>query len=59
MDIKVEFAAYLPARQGAVAVHGEEGARVTFDIPETDIVAAARLIMLRNKPLKVTVEVLE
>lgn len=55
----VVFAAYLPARQSAIAVHGEEGARVTFDIPETDIVAAAKLLLLRNKPLKITVELLD
>lgn len=55
----VIFAAYLPSRQSAIAVHGEEGARVTFDIPESDIVAAARLMLVRNKALKVTVEILD
>lgn len=55
----INFAAYLPERQSAIAIHGREGARVTFDIPETDIAAAARLLFFRDKPLKVTVEVLD
>ncbi len=55
----IKFAAYLPSRQGAIAIHGEEGARVTFDIPDTDIAAAARLLFVRGKPLKLTVEILD
>lgn len=53
---KLTFAAYLPEKQSAIAIHGRDGARVTLDIPESDIAAAARLLLLRDKPLKVTIE---
>lgn len=52
----IRFAAYLPERQSAIAIHGREGARITLDVPETDIAAAARLMMLRDRPLRVTIE---
>jgi len=35
---------------------GGDGARVQFDIPETDMIAVLGLIAMKGKRLKVTVE---
>lgn len=55
---RLEFLASLPDTQGAWKRHGGgKGARVTLEIPETQIPGAILLQMLTEKVLKVTIEV--
>ncbi|HAM58292.1 MAG TPA: hypothetical protein DCQ64_23920 [Candidatus Rokubacteria bacterium] len=37
----------------------EGGGRVTFDVPENQLGEAIRLVTMRRKPLRITVEVME
>lgn len=48
--------AFIPPLQSAIRTGGD-GMRVTLEIPETDIGEAAKLIAMRGKRLRVTVEV--
>jgi hypothetical protein len=52
----IQFEATLSPIQSAIKIDGQEGARVTFDIPDTEIACAAKLILMRGKNLKVSVE---
>lgn len=52
---KIEFNASFPQIQSAIST-GNDGMRIKLDIPESDIVEALKLIMLKNKAFKVTVE---
>ncbi|SHH06163.1 hypothetical protein [Tepidibacter thalassicus] len=58
MNNKIEFMASIPQIQSAINT-GNDGMRVKFDIPESDIGQAVRLIMLRGKAFKVTIEEVE
>ncbi len=55
MNNKIEFTASIPPIQSAINT-GSDGMRIKLDIPETDISQAIRLITLRGKAFKVTVE---
>lgn len=50
--------AYIPPLQSAIRTGGE-GGRVTFEIPESDIGEFAKLLAMRGKKLRVTVEVVD
>lgn len=52
----VTFLASFPPIQSAIKV-GQDGARVQFDIPETELPSIARLLLMRGVVLKITVEV--
>lgn len=53
----VTFLATIRPIQSALSVSGNnEGARLTLDIPETELPAIARLLLLRGVVLRVTVE---
>ena len=56
MSEPVTFEASFPAIQSAIKVDGAGGARVQLDIPETELPAIARLLLLRGKVLKISVE---
>jgi len=57
---KIEFVAAFPAIQGAIRITGDgNGMRIQLDIPEIEMGQAARLILMREKALKVTVEICE
>lgn len=59
-DEAVTFQASFPAIQSAIKVDGAGGARIQLDIPETEMPAIARLLLLlRGQVLTVTVEVQE
>lgn len=51
------MSAFIPPLQSAIRTGGD-GMRVTIEIPETDIGEAAKLIAMRGKRLRVTVEVM-
>jgi hypothetical protein len=57
MDEPVVFLATIRPIQSALSVSGDNnGARLTLDIPENELPAIARLLLMRGKVLRVTVE---
>lgn len=53
---KIEFAATIPNIQSAVKIGGD-GARIQFEVPETELASLLNLIAYgRNKVLKLTIE---
>ncbi len=57
MDI--EFIASLPDIMSAISIGGDGATRVKFDIPESDIAQAVKLVMLKGKAFKVRIEVIK
>ena len=55
-DAPVSFLASFPPIQSAIKV-GQDGARVQFDIPESEMPAIVRLMLMRGVVLRITVEV--
>lgn len=55
VEAPVTFLASFPPIQSAIKV-GQDGARVQFDIPETEMPSIVRLMLMRGKVLRVTVE---
>lgn len=56
-DKPITFLASFPAIQSAVKVSGNgEGLRLTLDVPESEMANAIGLLAMRDKVLKVTVE---
>ena len=51
------MSAFIPPLQSAIRTGGD-GMRVTLEIPETEMGQAVKLVAMRGKRLKVTVEVL-
>lgn len=57
MDEPVVFLATIRPIQSALSVSGDNnGARLTLDIPENELPAIARLLLMRGKVLRITVE---
>lgn len=56
MSKPVVFLASFPPIHSAIKI-GSEGARVQFDIPESEMGNAVHLLAMRNVVLKVTVEI--
>lgn len=56
MGEPITFLATFPQIQSAIKVDGAGGARVQLDIPETELPAIARLLLMRGIVLKVTIE---
>ena len=50
------FIASFPNIQSAIRVSGDGGARILLDIPESELPAIARLLLMRGKAINVTVE---
>lgn len=55
-DAPVTFMASFPNIQTAIRVAGDGGARILLDIPENELPAIARLLLMRGMVLRVTVE---
>jgi precorrin-6x reductase len=53
---RVEFLASFPNIQTAIRVAGDGGARILLDIPESELPAIMRLLLLRGMVVRVTVE---
>jgi hypothetical protein len=51
------FLASFPNIQTAIRVAGDGGARILLDIPEDELPAIARLLLMRGMVLKITVEI--
>ena len=54
--MKINFSASLPDIQSALSVGGT-GARLKLDVPETDLAEIIKMVMVKGKLLRVTVEV--
>jgi hypothetical protein len=60
MTDPVQFLASFPSIQTAIKITGNgDGMRIQLDIPETEMGQAARLILMRECILRITVEVVE
>lgn len=53
-----QFTATIPPIMSGIKTGGD-GLRVQFDIPETEMGEAAKLLTMRGKVLKITVETVE
>lgn len=54
---KAVMNAFIPPLQSAIRTGGD-GMRVTIEIPETDMGEAVKLVAMRGRQLRVTVEVI-
>lgn len=58
MTEPLTFKASIAPLQGAIKIASDGGARVSLDIPESEMPAIVRLVLYRNVVLRVTVEVM-
>lgn len=58
MSDSVTFLASFPPIQSAIKI-GQDGMRIQFDVPETEMVRAVGLLTMRDRLLRVTVETVE
>lgn len=56
MSEALTFLASIAPLQSAITIASDGGARVKIDIPESELPAIARLLLMRGKVLRVTVE---
>ena len=56
--MNIEFIASLPDIATAIAISGDGATRVKFDIPESDIANAVKLVLLKGQAFKVRIETL-
>lgn len=50
------FLASIAPLQSAITIASDGGARVKIDIPEDEMPAIVRLLLMRGMPLKITIE---
>lgn len=55
----IVFRGSIAPLQSAITVASDGGARVKIDIPENELPAIVRLLLMRGKVLRITVEVEE
>ncbi len=53
---KVSFIASIPPIETAIKIHGEEGARLTLDIADSELGNFFPVTLLRGKILRVVIE---
>lgn len=56
MSEPITFLASFPNIQTAIRVAGDGGARILLDIPEDEMPAIVRLMLMRGKVIRVTIE---
>lgn len=52
----VTFEAVIPSNMSALRIHGESGMRITLDVDETNLPEALKLVLWRERVLRVIVE---
>lgn len=57
MSDKCTFLAIIPNLASAINIHGDGGWRIKLDIPQSEEVHALDLLTMREKVLKVTIEI--
>lgn len=50
------FRASLPPILSAMKVAGDGGARIQFDVPDSDLAEALKVLLWRDKILRITIE---
>lgn len=53
---RAEFECIIPDTATAIQVHGGGGCRIRFDVDNTNMAEALKLVMWLDKPLRVIVE---
>lgn len=57
MSEAASFLAAFPAIQSAIKIYGDrQGMRIQFDVPESEMGEAVKLLMWRERVLRLTVE---
>ena len=57
MSEAASFLAAFPAIQSAIKIYGDrQGMRIQFDVPESEMGEAVKLLMWRERVLRITVE---
>lgn len=57
--MEIEFIASLPDILTAITISGEGATRVKFDIPESEIANAVKLVMLKGQAFKVNIKTID
>lgn len=57
--MKIQFIASLPDILTAITISGEGATRVKFDIPESEIANAVKLVMLKGQAFLVSIETIK
>ena len=57
--MEITFIASLPDIQSAISIGGDGATRVKFDIPESEIAEAVKLVLLKGQAFRVTIETIE
>lgn len=57
--MKLEFVASLADIQTAISIGGDGSTRVKFDIPESELSEAVKLVMLKGQAFKVMIETIK
>ncbi len=55
----IEFIATLADVQSAISISSEGATRVKFDIPESELANAVKLLLLKGKAFRVSIEPIE
>ena len=53
------FTGYVPDKSNAISIHGSGGGQLTLEFSDSDIAEALKLVAMRGKLIKVTIEQLE
>jgi hypothetical protein len=56
-DDRITFLASIAPLQSAITIASDGGARVKIDIPEDEMPAIVRLLLMRGRVLRITVEI--
>ncbi len=56
MSDKLTFRATIAPLQSAITIASDGGARVKVDIPEEEMPAIVRLVLMRGRVLRITIE---
>jgi hypothetical protein len=57
--MEIEFVASLPDIQTAISIGGDGATRVRFDIPESELANAVKLVMLKGHAFRVKIETIK
>lgn len=57
--LTASFTGYVPDKSNAISIHGSGGGQLTLEFSDSDIAEALKLVAMRGKLIKVTIEELE
>ena len=55
-SVSVTFSASIPTIKSAILLHGDDGATLKLELPAISEEQAVKLLGMKGKPLKVTIE---